>query len=160
MTELALILAVILFVLGLAGIVLPVLPGIILIYIGMLLYGFMTQFATLDANFFLLQGLVVLLALGIDFIATAVGTKRFGGSKNAVVGTFIGIVLGLLLFGPFGIILGAFLGAVIAEIVLGKKIDLAIRSGFGTLIGIVGATALKILIGILMIIAFFVSRSS
>jgi uncharacterized protein YqgC (DUF456 family) len=155
MTELALILSVILFVLGLAGIVLPVLPGIILIYAGMLLYGIMTQFATLDANFFLLQGLVVLLASSLDFIATAVGTKRFGGSKNAVWGAVIGILLGLLLFGPFGIILGSFLGAVIAEILLGKNMNNAIRSGFGTLIGIVGATALKIFIGVLMIIAFF-----
>lgn len=160
MTELALILAVILFVLGLAGIVLPVLPGIILIYIGMLLYGFMTQFATLDANFFLLQGLVVLLAFGLDFVATAVGTKRFGGSKNAVWGAIIGILIGLLLFGPFGIILGSFLGAVIAEVLLGKNMNIAIRSGFGTLIGIVGATALKILIGVLMIIAFFLSIGS
>ncbi|MBS4008790.1 MAG: DUF456 domain-containing protein [Clostridium sp.] len=155
MTELALILSVILFVLGLAGIVLPVLPGIILIYAGMLLYGIMTQFTTLDANFFLLQGLVVLLASSLDFIATAVGTKRFGGSKNAVWGAVIGILLGLLLFGPFGIILGSFLGAVIAEILLGKNMNNAIRSGFGTLIGIVGATALKIFIGVLMIIAFF-----
>ncbi len=160
MTELALILAVILFVLGLAGIVLPVLPGIILIYIGMLLYGFMTQFATLDANFFLLQGLVVLLAFGLDFVATAVGTKRFGGSKNAVWGAVIGIFIGLLLFGPFGIILGSFLGAIIAEILLGKNMNVAIRSGFGTLIGIIGATALKILIGVLMIIAFFLSIGS
>ncbi|MFW0861345.1 MAG: DUF456 domain-containing protein [Dethiobacter sp.] len=160
MTELALILAVILFVLGLAGIVLPVLPGIILIYIGMLLYGFMTQFATLDANFFLLQGLVVLLAFGLDFVATAVGTKRFGGSKNAVWGAVIGILIGLLLFGPFGIILGSFLGAIIAEILLGKNMNVAICSGFGTLIGIIGATALKILIGVLMIIAFFLSIGS
>ncbi|MBS3982988.1 MAG: DUF456 family protein [Dethiobacter sp.] len=160
MTELALILAVIFFILGLAGIVLPVLPGIILIYVGMLIYGFMTQFATLDANFFLLQGLVVLLASGLDFVATAVGTKRFGGSKNAVWGAVIGILIGLLLFGPFGIILGSFLGAVIAEILQGKNMNIAIRSGFGTLIGIVGATALKIIIGVLMIIAFFLSRAS
>ncbi|MBS3900584.1 MAG: DUF456 domain-containing protein [Dethiobacter sp.] len=160
MTELALVLAVILFVLGLAGIVLPVLPGIILIYIGMLLYGIMTQFATLDANFFLLQGLVVLLAFGLDFVATAVGTKRFGGSKNAVWGAVIGIFVGLFLFGPFGIILGSFLGAIIAEIMLGKKMNIAVRSGFGTLIGIVGATALKIIIGVLMIVAFFFSIGS
>lgn len=160
MSELALILAVILFVLGLAGILLPVLPGIILIYIGMLTYGIMTQFATLDANFFLLQGLVVLFTFGLDFVATAVGTKSFGGSKNAIWGAVIGILIGLLLFGPFGIILGSFLGAVIAEVLLGKKMNLAIRSGFGTLIGIVGAAALKIFIGILMIIAFFISRAS
>lgn len=158
MTEIALILAVILFLLGLAGIVLPTLPGVILIYSGMLLYGILTRFATLDANFFLLQGLVVLLVFTIDFIATAVGTRSFGGSKQAVWGAIIGILIGLLIFGPFGIILGSFLGVVIAEILLGKKLNIAIRSGFGTLIGIVGGTALKILIGILMIIAFFLSR--
>lgn len=151
----ALVLAVIFFVLGLAGTVLPVLPGAILIYAGMLLYGVLTQFATLDANFFLLQGMALVIIFAVDFLATAIGSRRFGGSRYAGWGAAIGTLLGLLIFGPFGIIFGPFLGAVLAELILGKKPDLAVRAGFGTLIGLLGGTALKLSIEILMIIFFF-----
>jgi uncharacterized protein YqgC (DUF456 family) len=153
----AMILAVILFILGLAGTVLPVLPGAILVYGGMLLYGILTKFATLNAEFFLLQGMALLLIFAVDFLATAAGTRRFGGSRQAAWGAVIGTVVGLLAFGPFGIILGPFLGAVVAEMILGKKTDQAIRAGFGTLIGILGGTVLKLSIEILMIVFFFLS---
>lgn len=157
MSSAAMILAVILFILGLAGTVLPVLPGAILVYGGMLLYGILTKFATLNAEFFLLQGMALLLIFAVDFLATAAGTRRFGGSRQAAWGAVIGTVVGLLAFGPFGIILGPFLGAVVAEMILGKKTDQAIRAGFGTLIGILGGTVLKLSIEILMIVFFFLS---
>ena len=91
----ALILALVLFVLGLLGTVLPVLPGAILIYGGMFLYGVMTQFSTLDANFFLIQALILVLILAIDFLASAAGARQFQGSRQAVWGAVIGTVLGL-----------------------------------------------------------------
>lgn len=70
----ALILSIILFIFGLLGTILPILPGAILIYGGMLLYGVMTGFETLDANFFLLQASILVLIFFIDFIASSVGT--------------------------------------------------------------------------------------
>lgn len=152
----ALILALILFILGLLGTFLPVLPGAVLIYGGMLLYGFMTQFATLDVNFFLIQSLVLVLILAVDFLAAAVGTRKFNGSKQAVWGAVIGTVLGMILFGPLGIIIGPFLGAVIAELLRSPDLSQAIRVGFGTLIGFVGGTLLKLGIEIIMIIYFFI----
>lgn len=153
----ALILSIILFIAGVAGTVLPILPGAILIYGGMLLYGFMTKFTTLDANFFLLQALVLVLIFSIDFLASAIGTKRFNGSKQASWGAIIGTVLGLIFFGPLGIVIGPFLGAVLAEVLQGREIYQAIRVGFGTLVGILGGTVLKLCAEILMIIYFFMS---
>jgi uncharacterized protein len=155
--SLAVVLAVLLFVLGLAGTILPVLPGVVLTYGGMILYGIMTGFASLDTNFYLLQGMAVLLVFSVDYLATAAGTRRFGGSRQAAFGAVLGTLVGLLVFGPFGIILGPFLGAVTAELLLGKKPDMAVRAGFGTLIGILGGTVLKIAIQIMMIIYFFIS---
>lgn len=151
----ALILAIVFFAVGLLGTVLPVLPGAILIYGGMLVYGIMTQFATLDAYFFLLQAFVLVFILSIDYIASAVGTKRFGGSKQAAWGAIAGTILGLIFFGPLGIIIGPFLGAVGAELIRGKEINQAARVGFGTLLGILGGTLLKLAVEILMIIYFF-----
>lgn len=157
MSTLALILAVVLFLLGLAGIVLPVLPGVILIYAGMLLYGLLTGFAALDANFYLLQGMALLLTFFIDYLATATGSRRYGGSRRAAWGAAAGVLLGFILFGPLGMIFGPFLGAVLAELTGGKQTEQAVRAGIGTLIGFLGGTLLKFVIALLMIIWFFVS---
>ena len=151
----ALILSIILFIAGLLGTILPVLPGAILIYGGMLVYGVMTKFATLDANFFLLQALVLVLIFSVDFLAAAAATRRFNGSKQAAWGAILGTILGLIFFGPLGIVIGPFLGAVVAELVRGIEINQAIRVGFGTLVGILGGTVLKLCAEILMIVYFF-----
>lgn len=151
----ALVLAIILFIVGLLGTILPVLPGPILVYGGMLLYGVMTEFTTLDATFFLLQALVLVLLFSIDFLASAVGSRRFNGSKQAAWGAIIGTILGLIFFGPLGIVIGPFLGAVVAELLRGIRIDQSIRVGFGTLVGILGGTVLKLFAELLMIIYFF-----
>ncbi len=151
----ALVLAIILFGVGLLGSILPILPGPIIIFAGMLLYGFMTDFATLDTYFFLLQALVVVLIFSIDYLASAAGTKRSGGSKQAAWGAAVGIIPGLLFFGPLGIVIGPFMGAVAVELLRGVEINQAFRIGFGTLIGVLGGTVLKVLIGIMMIVYFF-----
>jgi len=155
MEFIALILAIILFVIGFIGTIIPILPGVTLVYGGMLLYGFMTSFNNLDANFFILQTLALLLVVATDFFASALGTKRFGGSKQSVLGAVLGTIPGLIFLGPIGVILGPFLGAVLMEILSGKEARQAINVGFGTLIGFIGGTLLKLLAEIIMIIYFF-----
>lgn len=155
MENIALILAVILFCIGLLGSILPILPGPILIFAGMVLYGLMTGFETLGTYFFLLQAMVVFLIFSIDYVASAAGTRRSGGSKQAAWGAIAGTIVGVIFLGPLGIVIGPFLGAVIAELLRGIAFTQAIRIGFGTLIGILGGTVLKIFIGVLMIVYFF-----
>ena len=151
----ALVLAIILFIVGLIGTVVPFIPGAILIYGGMLLYGLMTKFATLNIYFYILQAIALIFVFLIDNIASAAGAKRFGGSSQAAWGALVGTIVGVFL-GPLGIIICSFLGAVVAEVLL-KKTELrqAVRSGFGTIIGILGGTVLKLFVEILMIIYFF-----
>lgn len=151
----ALVLAIILFIAGLVGTVLPVLPGAILVYGGMLLYGFMTGFAVLDAAFFVLQALALAVIFLIDFLASAAGTKRFGGSRQAAWGAVLGTILGIILMGPLGIVIGPFLGATAAELLRGTELNQAFRAGFGTLVGILGGTILKLGAEMLMIVYFF-----
>lgn len=153
---LPLAISIIMFILGLLGTVLPVLPGAILIYGGMLIYGIMTSFESLNVNFFLLQALILIIIYLVDFISTFIGTRHFGGSKQAIWGAGIGAFLGLILMPPIGVFIGTFLGAVIAEIILGNELQQAVRVGIGSLIGILGGTLLKLLMEIIMIIYFFV----
>lgn len=150
-----LLVASILFLLGIIGTFLPILPGAALIWGGMLVYGFLTGFARLDLTFFIVQGLAVLLIIGLDYVAAAWGTQRFGGTRRAAVGAAVGLLLGLVTMGPVGIIFGPFLGAFLGELTGGLPADKALRSSFGALIGLVGAIFLKLAIEGVMIYWFF-----
>lgn len=156
LNKIALTISIILFIIGIIGTIVPALPGSILVFGGMILYGFMTQFKSLNLFFYLLEALALLLTFIVDFIATSASTKRFGGSKKAQWGAIIGTIFGILVFGPLGILFGPFIGAIVAELIQGIDIKQAIYSGFGSVVGAIGATFLKLIIEALMIIYFFI----
>lgn len=155
MAVIGMILAILLFILGLAGTVLPVLPGAPLVWLGMLVYGLFTGFAKLTAGFYVGQGVAVALTLLIDYAATAYGTKRYGGSAAAIYGSIAGIIIGPFILGPLGLAVGPFGGALIGELTRGKRPEAAFRAAFGTLIGLVGGAVLKFAVGVGMIVWFF-----
>jgi len=151
----AMILAVLFFMVGLAGSVLPVIPGAILIWVGMLIYGILTDFATLGTVFFIGQALAAALVYTVDYLAGAYGARRYGGSRYAVYGSIIGTILGLILMGPAGIIFGPFIGAITGELLNQKPLEQAFRTAVGTLLGLLGGAIVKLAIQIMMIIWFF-----
>jgi uncharacterized protein YqgC (DUF456 family) len=156
MNTLAMIIAIIMFIVGFAGTVLPILPGVVLVYGGMIVYGLMTGIENLGPKFYIIQGLATILILGVDFVAASIGTKKYKGSKQAAFGAFVGTIVGLFTLGPFGILIGPFAGAMIVELIQGKDMDQAFRSGFGTVIGNIGGTIFKLLGEIVMIAYFFI----
>lgn len=152
-----LIVASIIFLAGLAGTVLPILPGELLIFTGMLVYGFFVDFrGGFNLLFFLGQGMAVLLVFLVDYFAGIWGTKKFGGSKAAVLGSVAGVLLGVITLGPFGIIIGPFAGAFIGEFIYNHDLEIALKAGLGTLVGFMGGTMVKLLIEVTMIIWFFI----
>jgi len=120
-------------------------------------YGFMTGFASLSIWFFVMQLLVMAVIFIVDFIASVVSTKKYGGSKQAAFGAAVGTILGVIILGPLGIIIGPFAGSVAAEVLLGKEIKQAVKVGFGSLVGVMGGTLFKLAAEALMIIYFFMS---
>ncbi|MDA8097435.1 MAG: DUF456 domain-containing protein [Clostridia bacterium] len=155
MSTLAVGIAVLFFVVGIIGIVFPIIPGIGLIWLGMLVYGFLTGFENLTLAFYLGQAVGVGLAFAVDYAANVWGVKRFGGSKAALWGSAVGILFGVLLFGPFGVIIGPFVGALAGELLAGGSPSRAVQVGIGTLVGFVGGTLLKFAIATVMIVWFF-----
>ena len=137
------VLAAILILVGVAGTVLPILPGLPLVFGGMLLAAWAGGFEQVGAPMLLLLGVLTLLSLGIDFLATAMGAKRVGASKLAVVGAVIGTIVGLF-FGPLGLLAGPFAGALAGELIHGREVGHATRVGIGTWLGILFGTVLKI----------------
>lgn len=157
METIYLLLTLVMFVMGIIGTILPALPGVIVIFGGMVLYGFMTNFAGLSIYFFIMQSAVMLVIFLVDFLASAVSTKKYGGSKQAAFGAVLGTIVGIMVFGPLGVIIGPFAGSVITEIIIGKQIKQAVLVGFGSLVGVIGGTIFKLLAEIVMIINFFIN---
>lgn len=146
---------IIFFILGIIGTVLPLLPGVSLIWLGMLVYGIITGFQNLTAGFLILQGAAALLVMSIDYFTTAIGTKRFGGTKFAVWGAALGLLAGVIILGPLGLIFGPFIGALLGSLLQGLPPEKAIYSSFGALVGLLSGLLLKIIIEVIMIYAFF-----
>lgn len=142
-----------LIVVGLAGIVLPALPGLPLMYAGMLLAAWTDRFRHLPVWVMVLLGLLTLMALGLDLLATVFGAKRLGASKLALIGAAIGTVAGLF-FGIPGLILGPFVGAVIGEVIQTKEWRQATKVGLGTWLGLVIGAALKLALAFAMLAIF------
>ena|SRR5690606_25443217 len=138
-----------LMIAGILGGVLPVLPGPPLSYIGLLLLHFTGKYQ-FSSHFLITWFIVAAVVTLIDYLIPVWGTKRFGGSKHGIWGSIIGLVVGLFFFPPFGIIIGPFAGAVIGELTAGKDSGAALKSGFGSFIGFLLGTLLKLIAAGLM----------
>ncbi|HPL94924.1 MAG TPA: DUF456 domain-containing protein [Paludibacteraceae bacterium] len=139
------ILAFILIVLGILGSILPVLPGVPVSYVGILLLHF-TEKVQFSTQFLIFWLVMVILVQVLDYLVPIWGTKKFGGSKRGIWGCAIGMVVGLF-FGPWGIILGPFLGAIVGELSSGKQTQSAIKAGFGSFIGFLLGVISKLIVG-------------
>ena len=143
------ILAFICLLLGLAGSVVPALPGVPLSFLGLLILHW-TENVEFTATFLWVWAGITVLTLVADYFIPAWGTKRFGGSRYGVWGTTIGLVIGLF-FGPWGIVLGPFVGALVAELIAGKQSHEALKAALGSFIGILMDTRLKVICCALML---------
>lgn len=147
-------LGVVLTIAGIAGCILPFIPGPPLSYIALL-----TLLAVNSDTFtfrFLGIWLVVVIAVTLlDYYVPIWGTKKFGGSRNGVWGATIGLIAGIFFFPPFGMIAGPFVGAVIGELMGGKDSSTALRSGFGSFIGFIAGTIMKLTTSIILAFYFF-----
>ncbi|MEG6615423.1 DUF456 domain-containing protein [Peptococcaceae bacterium 1198_IL3148] len=154
MSWIGITLAVLLMLVGLAGTILPLLPGGPLIVLGMVVYGAFEGFAAFSPTFWIGQVLLLMLIFAVDYLAGAIGAQKYGGSKAAVWGSIVGGVVGLFLLGPFGILLGPFFGAIIGELLSNRPLEQAIKVGVGTLLGFAGGALVKLIIEIGMIVWF------
>ena len=151
-----LFLGVICMILGIIGAFLPILPGPLTGWLGLLLLSF-TNAVPKDWTFLGITLFIAILVWVLDYFIPAIGTKRFGGSKYGVYGTTIGLIVGLLSPIPFGMLIGAFAGAFIGETVFDKKdTNKALKASFGSLLGFFVSATLKFGVG-LVYFWFFIS---
>jgi uncharacterized protein YqgC (DUF456 family) len=151
------ILALIIMLVGIIGIVLPILPGLPLIFGAALLFSIVTGFQYVGAKTIIIFACLTLIGMILDYVATALGVKKMGGSTIGMIGASIGMIVGLLIPGAgiFGFIIGAFIGAVVCELLVGKEARNALKAGFGSFIGFLAGGVLRFVIGVVMVGVFF-----
>lgn len=146
-----LIVAFLLMLVGIIGCIIPGLPGVPLAYAGL----WVAQ-ATYRIDFswqmLLVWGIVTIVVSVLDYVVPAWGTKRFGGTKYGVWGSTIGVFVGLFL-GPWGVIIGPLAGAMLGEMLGGKQVEEALKAGWGSFIGLLFGTVLKLICCGLMTVA-------
>jgi len=144
------VLAALIVLIGLAGVVIPALPGIPIMFAGFALAAWSTGFEPVGWGTLGVLGALTVLSVMIDFLSAAFGAKRQGASPRAFWGATLGAIVGLF-FGLPGIVLGPFIGAVVAEFATGSGAHQAGRSGYGVWVGLVLGTAAKLAIAFLML---------
>ena len=142
--------AVILVLVGLVGIVLPALPGHILILAGLILAAWADGFTRVGPAMLVLIGVIGASSYAVDFAAAALGAKHMGASKRAMVGAALGTVLGLF-FGFVGVVIGPLLGAVIGELTQHRDWKRVGKAGMAAWIGFAIGTAVKVAIAFVML---------
>ena len=140
-----LIIGLILIIGGIIGSFIPILPGPITSWVG-LLFLYLTDAVPMS---YTVLGITLILALTIfilDYFIPAMGAKRFGGSRYGVIGTTVGLLIGIFFFPPFGIIIGPFLGALTGELLYGTKSNIAVKAAFGSLLGLLSSVFIKFIV--------------
>lgn len=153
------VLALLLMFVGVLGIVLPALPGIPLMFAGMVVAAAIDDFQRIGWVTLSVLGFLTIVAVVVEVAASALGAARVGASKRAIWGALLGTLVGLL-FGIAGLVFGPFIGALVGELSVHGRIDQAGRVGVATWLGLIFGTLAKIAIGFAMlgifVLAYFV----
>jgi hypothetical protein len=153
-----LVLAMVLVVLGIAGSLLPVLPGVPLVFAGLLMIAWQDGFSKVSVLTMVIIGVIALIAWAIDFAASFITAKKVGASKQALWGTAIGGMVGLF-FGLLGIVFGPAIGALIGEFLAhqnsGRAATVGIAAGLGFVLAMVAKLALTMLMLLIFAYAYY-----
>ena len=149
MDYLIIALGIILLLIGFIGCIVPALPGPPISYGGLLLLLFLDGMNKyLDTPLLIWTGIAVVVVTVIDYVLPIWGTKKFGGTKAGVRGSTLGLIAGIVfpIFGPLTLIIAPFFGAMIAELIAGQDNKVAMKSAFGSFIGFISGTMLKLIV--------------
>ena len=147
------IIGLILAIAGMVGCILPIIPGPILSFSALILLSWIKSWQSFSQTFLIVMGILTGLLLLLDYVAPALGAKKYGASKRGLWGSVIGMIIGIFFIPPWGMIVGAFIGALVGELASGKSGRKALRAGWGILIGNVLVIGLKL--GFTAVVLFY-----
>ena len=138
-----LILAGLCMLIGIIGCIVPGIPATPVAYAGLWIAQ-ATDRVNFSWQFMLIWGLVIIVVTILDYVVPALGTKRFGGTSWGVWGSTIGVIVGLF-FGAVGVVLGPLVGAIAGELIGGKDLNQAMKAGWGSFVGLLCGTIIKLI---------------
>lgn len=144
MNVLFIIIGLLLAIVGMIGCILPVIPGPILSFCALILLSWIKNWQIFSQTFLMVMGAITIFLIVLDYIAPALGAKKYGATKRGIWGSAIGMIIGIFFIPPWGMIVGAFAGALLGELSSGKSGRKALRAGWGILIGSVLGVGLKL----------------
>ena len=147
-----LILGIILCMAGIVGSFIPIIPGPITSWVGILILN-LTSAVDFNFYFVIITLIIAVIISALDYIIPIVGVKKLGGSKGGLIGASIGLVIGFIILGPLGIFFGPFVGAVTGEIINKKNLKQSIKPALGSLVGILIGSGIKFCLS--MVYLFF-----
>ena len=142
------LLALLFLILGIIGSFLPILPGPITSWFGFLIL-YLSGVTDFSISLLITTFVIALIIWVLDFFIPAIGTKKFGGSKYGVIGTTIGLIIGVISPIPFGILIGPFLGALAGELINKSKSNQAIKAAFGSFLGFLASSFIKFIVSLI-----------
>lgn len=149
-----LIIGFLLCLIGIVGSFLPIIPGPVTSWLGILLLN-LTSVVEFNLNFVLIT-LTVAISVGIlDYLIPVLGVKKLGGTRSGQIGTTLGLIIALIILGPIGIIIGPFGGALLGEMSTKKSFQDSIKPAFGAFVGVVAGSVIKFLISLSFLFFYF-----
>ena len=148
------IIGILLLILGMVGSFVPVIPGPISAWVGLLIL-YQTSFLEIDFGFLAITFAVAFGVFVLDYFIPMIGAKKFGGTKAGIIGSTLGLIIGIIFIGPLGILVGTFTGALIGEMIHDSKDKrTALKAAIGSLIGFVTGMFLKFSVTLVFVIYF------
>jgi uncharacterized protein YqgC (DUF456 family) len=147
---------ILLFILSIAGIFMPILPSVLFLWGGFLIYHFLIDSTGLGSVFWWGMGILTAIMFIVDYVASAYFVKKYGGSKWSMLGSILGMILFPFIMGPLGIIIGPFIAIFVIEMLLGQTKSHSFKVAWGSFISFISSSFVKVLVTIGMIIWFFI----
>ncbi|RYG74295.1 DUF456 domain-containing protein [Lentibacillus lipolyticus] len=144
-----------LFIASFAGVIFPIIPSPLILWVGFLLYHFVINTDELTVWFWVGMAVLTVLLIVSDIIANSYFVKKYGGSKWGERGAAVAVIIGSFIMPPFGILIIPFLTVFVIEMMQKKATDEALRASIGSLIGFLGGAVAKVVIQLVMIVWFF-----
>jgi hypothetical protein len=143
---------------GIVGCVLPIIPGPPIAYIALILVSWARDWEAFSPLFLIIMGVVTALVTAGDTVLPVLLPKRYGASKAGIWGSVVGMIAGMIFFPPFGLLLGAFLGAAAGELIFNPDKQVVLKAALGVFMGTVASIVLKLLVS--GVILFYFVRAA
>lgn len=148
------IIVIVLFALSFIGLVMPIIPSSIALWLGFIIYHFFINQSELTVIFWFIMFVFTAILIVSDFMANRFFVNKFGGSKKGEYAAMIGLIFGVFIWPPVGIILVPFIAVLVVELSQQRTFREAVYSSIGSLIGFLSGMAIKVIIQVLMISIF------